>query len=648
MRTLIWKEWREQRLFFFLAVGLIILSRIVPKLIPERITDYKLYALTMSYLILPIVFSLLLGALSFTNEFTRNTKSFLLSQPITSARLFWVKYFSGLFLIFVLIFLSYLVFDIPFSNLAPYDRGAFFYIFLLMIILYSATCFSSLLLKNTLPAIICTPFLLLFGFLLISPFIVILFLISSYWITFNFLTFSSITATFLVFSFLTWQNAIIRDISIIKTVLITAGAIFILSFASHTVANLAVSHKLNKTIKQAKAEGIKLTPEEVIPPLVPDKDNAAPFYQEAFDLADRLKEKYKTEWEYMPYESKIKIEELTETQKINIGRIMQDPEFAKLYALIEKAINMPACRFDIQYKEGPAMLLPHLAKMRSLARLSAARTYVLTGEKQYQEALHSAEAELQLGNFLADEPILISQLVRIAINSIAVESLNLFINSHEVALSDRDYHKLISILEEKNRNVIKSFEGELVLLGGYAFRHPFSLLSEYIPREFGKIYGSYLSRPVLKSDYAFYIRALSDTTVYSQKPYFAIRDRANKWDKKIAHGRFKYIISARLLPALSRILQQQANNNANLDSCKLALALKIYREKHGNYPDSLTSLAPEIIPEIPVDPFTGKDYIYRREDKGFMVYSFGPDEKDNKGIYDSKKRQDDISFKVKN
>ena len=37
IKKLFWKEWREQRLFFFLAIGIIILSRIVPVFFPKGI-----------------------------------------------------------------------------------------------------------------------------------------------------------------------------------------------------------------------------------------------------------------------------------------------------------------------------------------------------------------------------------------------------------------------------------------------------------------------------------------------------------------------------------------------------------------------------------------------------------------------------------
>jgi len=568
----------------------------------------------------------------------------------------------------MLLFLSHAILVARFSDLIKTGNGpveltrilsAAAILLSSLIIIYSAACFSSLLLKNSLPAIICTPFLLLFGLLLVTPLTIFLFLVSPNVYVFSFLLLPVSIALFPVFSFLTWQRAIVKDVSSRKIIFKTTVVILLISFGSHAIANLAASRELSKALRQVKTEGIKMTPEEVIPPPIPDKDNAALIYQHAFDLAEQLKNRYKAEWEYMPYESMVKPEEMTAEQKRIIGRIMKKPEFITFYALIEQAVSMPACRFDIKYEEGPSMLLPHLAKMRSMARLIDARTYILAEEEKYNAALRSAETGLRLGDFLADEPILISQLVRIAVDAIAVKSINRLFDRPGVIFSQNDYRNLISEIEKKDRFITKSLEGELVLLGGWAFKRKTDFLElsqssgSLAHKTFASFYGSYLIQPVSKRDYAVYIGALANLNLYSRKPYFSIKDRSAEWGNTFSVDRFqsmKHIVSSMTLPALSRLIEQQAKHNACLDSSKLGIAIKIYRTRYGKYPGVLSSIIPEILPELPLDPFTGKDYIYRREGKGFIVYSIGPNEKDNGGIFDGKHQDkyDDIVFKVTN
>jgi len=414
---------------------------------------------------------------------------------------------------------------------------------------------------------------------------------------------------------------------------------------------------LNKTIKQAKAEGIRLTPEEVIPPPVSDKDNAALVYQQAFDLLDKLKDKYKTEWEYMPYEGKIKTEELPAEQKRTISRILQEPDFKNFYALIEKAVNMSACRFNINYNFsgfGPDdNLQPILGKMRSMARLVAARTYMLSEARKYDVALKSAATGLRLGDSLTNEPVLITQMVRIAMDIVAVNSYNPLLSTSRGTINADDYREIIDILDRKNRQLTLAIEGEPILFNGYQMESIYLNMGKRTSkakRNYLKIQ-VYMLMPTLKAENAFYMQSIMKLVGFYNQPYYSIKDSLASWEKKIAPEAKippRYILARMAIPALSNSIIQQANYQATLDTFKLALALKIYREKHGNYPDTLSPLAPEIIPELLLDPFTGKDYIYRRKGKGFIVYSVGLNEKDDNGIKDSKQNYDDISFKVTN
>ena len=77
-----------------------------------------------------------------------------------------------------------------------------------------------------------------------------------------------------------------------------------------------------------------------------------------------------------------------------------------------------------------------------------------------------------------------------------------------------------------------------------------------------------------------------------------------------------------------RYFRYQSRLNLN----RIALALKIYRIEHGNFPDSLDKLSPGIFKKVPVDTFNGKPFQYRRTKNGFIL-SGG---KDIKIIYPKK------------
>jgi hypothetical protein len=80
-----------------------------------------------------------------------------------------------------------------------------------------------------------------------------------------------------------------------------------------------------------------------------------------------------------------------------------------------------------------------------------------------------------------------------------------------------------------------------------------------------------------------------------------------------------------------------------------ALAAERYRRLHGNWPQSLTQLTPDLVAVVPTDPFNGDPLLYRRLPNGVVIYSVGKDGEDNGGNVDSGKTNDpgtDIGFRL--
>ncbi|MCS6829639.1 MAG: hypothetical protein RMM08_02110 [Armatimonadota bacterium] len=58
------------------------------------------------------------------------------------------------------------------------------------------------------------------------------------------------------------------------------------------------------------------------------------------------------------------------------------------------------------------------------------------------------------------------------------------------------------------------------------------------------------------------------------------------------------------------------------------LLLRVYWLQHGNYPDTLHALK---LDELIIDPFSGKELVYKREGERYRLYSVGQDGKDDGG-----------------
>ena len=79
----------------------------------------------------------------------------------------------------------------------------------------------------------------------------------------------------------------------------------------------------------------------------------------------------------------------------------------------------------------------------------------------------------------------------------------------------------------------------------------------------------------------------------------------------------------------------------------VAFALAAYQGDHKSYPKSLDALVPNYLPEVPDDLFTDKPLVYRPSGNGYLLYSLGPDGKDDEGrMSDYDPKGDDIAVHV--
>ena len=95
-----------------------------------------------------------------------------------------------------------------------------------------------------------------------------------------------------------------------------------------------------------------------------------------------------------------------------------------------------------------------------------------------------------------------------------------------------------------------------------------------------------------------------------------------------------------LAPSLVRSIDAHDRISAQCDFVRLTAALLAWKREHGAYPDSLEALASTA--PTSVDPFSGEAYHYRREGEGFLLYSVGPNRKDDGGMKVEKRDEGDI------
>jgi len=142
-----------------------------------------------------------------------------------------------------------------------------------------------------------------------------------------------------------------------------------------------------------------------------------------------------------------------------------------------------------------------------------------------------------------------------------------------------------------------------------------------------------------------YVNAAEDTNAIYQETkrihnlsYRQAKDEAKGFKARIKtlSPLSQYLIPSGILSAKISYLMHQAQRRGLYILC----ALEIYKARHQKYPEKLADLAPEIIQDVPLDPFSDQSFIYKVNPDGtIMLYSVGDNLKDDGG---AEKRYNDI------
>ena len=290
--------------------------------------------------------------------------------------------------------------------------------------------------------------------------------------------------------------------------------------------------------------------------------------------------------------------------------------------------------YPLHFTENPlATLLPHADAVRSLLDYLAydSRLAVLEGKPEL--GLRSARAQLVLARSIGDEPLLISQLVRMACaRSAATSSLQTLAWSEpKEGLADlqaefreeADVPHLLYGLRGERGMLDKVFDGlesgkieirELESLGG---GKPKIIDDAALHLYQGMLPGD---RAMALKIYSEYIEAAKLPPHERQAALARIPIPPGPPDS------FRYIVTRTLLPAADKVCAADLRTRADLLTASVALACERFRLSHGRWPTRLDEIPREILPEVPLDPFNGEPVRFLRLADGVAVYTIGDDD----------------------
>ena len=311
---------------------------------------------------------------------------------------------------------------------------------------------------------------------------------------------------------------------------------------------------------------------------------------------------------------------------------------------LRQASQRPYANVPLNYEEGfdsVSTLLPRLAALKKCTQLLQLRAIAELAVDQNEKALADVKLMLYLNNSLRSSPFLISQLVRVAILAIDLQTIWEGLAEHkwsdeQLAILETELAKVDfiadygSIMRGERAFAIASFENQ---------RHTRIITSSTVTGEVTNKLTFMPSAYFYQNELAFarlhqqWILPLVDTNARVISP--AALQRANdavSVDKKHFHFPAYTTQAMMLAPAVSATVRKIAAIQSSIDIARVACALERYRLAHGEYPETLNVLSPQFITQVPHDIINGEPLHYRRtEDGQFVLYSVGWNETDDGG-----------------
>jgi len=128
------------------------------------------------------------------------------------------------------------------------------------------------------------------------------------------------------------------------------------------------------------------------------------------------------------------------------------------------------------------------------------------------------------------------------------------------------------------------------------------------------------TRRAVFSDYTHYMDQL---IAYTEKPYLSTTPPPETPSD---------MYSQMLIPLYDNFPWNYAQVTCKASQLRVALLLHAYKLEKGEYPQTLDEMTPHYLKAIPKDPFSSGDTLkYKKTQEKYILYSIGPDGKDDNG-----------------
>ena len=373
---------------------------------------------------------------------------------------------------------------------------------------------------------------------------------------------------------------------------------------------------------------------------IPDADNAAAFYREAFAS---LEKHGKT----MPAKARGGPDP-TLAPRIRQWVLGNGPTLE----LARKASLKPGCDFGRKWELGIFLLLPEFAQLKTLVKLAVHRAGIDADAGRFEDAM----GWLQVGQRVArhaDEPILIGALVSIACDGMVHKELQRELELHggspkfrgvAATFLSRELERpafargLIGEVLAARVTVAQLRSGELKpedvwMLSAGGEQSESTRMGPIVRLLFPLVSAQVEAKLLRRYRQAFEQLKSQSASLESQMRVGETLDRATVDDRSVS-GRIAEVF----VPVFAQVGVAIVKTEAMRRLSRVGLALWTVKAQTGHFPPKLPSQP------WALDPYTNKPFVYRPSDKSFKLYSVGSNRRDEGGARVAQTRSDDVQY----
>jgi hypothetical protein len=470
--------------------------------------------------------------------------------------------------------------------------------------------------------------------------------------------------------------------------LLIAAGIFLalLLIVSLVSLRLQPENEVEVYKKALRAQGEKLELSEVLPPPVSPESNSVLAVEEAFRRFGSGIEKIPDAMKMVAPGKALVGWQQPDVRGYGNGEFTNSwEEFTAEVAasrssleLLHEVLERPQLSFQLDYKQGIHLLLPHLVlTKRATQKLTAAVVCDLHNGNT-GAAVTNILTALALIHRNAAEGLLISHLVRLAKTAITIaptwellqatnvpdaqlaavqagwEQLNFLSDAENAFTTERVW---MNETIRKSRASHKGFQETFGMIGstggsgsssgsGWSWPPNWEEITEHpryaIAETMWRSSWSYADELYTLHSQQIILETLRSMQTNHSQFYKADNDamtaRLTALGVNHAQGTFFRMMN---IPDFGDVFGDWGFSKTVLKSLRVetarrvvvtAIALKRFQLQHGQLPEALGELAPTFLPSVPIDPYDGKPLRYQPNPDGtYLLYSVGPDGKDDGG-----------------